>query len=124
MKENLITALNLTEEELFTSLGKITYKSTTNLNSITLSDEDYSKKGKIWFTKRLDIIKQKVCSNETILFVLNKEKVLDNVHLAIAIASIFEHVFEPAHVTIISALIIKNGIHRLCKSHQTHDSFK
>jgi hypothetical protein len=110
----------LSEEEdiLFESLGEVISQQSLGLSKPTRKDK--IKKGKNWMSKRYSTFSELICTNEVVKLLLESQSAERRIELAVVIADILAASFTSIPVFTVSVLLVKNGIHELCRTN--HES--
>jgi hypothetical protein len=114
-KIKIAKLLLLNEEELLIELGKTNYDTQSSELGIKFpSIKRLKESGKKWFDENWNKYKNLICENENIKALLSQGDKVEDIHLATSIYSIFEHIYVEIHATLITVIILKKGLTKIC----------
>lgn len=109
--------LKNTEDELFELYAEFHINENKGSNFGPLNKNELIELGKKTFYSTFEKISNPLCSNKKINRYFLENEVIDDTHLAILITEVLTHVdwLNPAHISLLAAIIIKKGLTKLCK---------
>ena len=115
-KEEVYRLLELTENDLYLELGRISETATETQGWRSPTDWQFWEWGKQWFNENNNKIHESVCTNSRIQVIIDKGERIDDIHLCFLIIDSIAEVFKPVHIPLISVLIVKKGLVLYCGS--------
>lgn len=113
-RKTLNTLLKLDEDQLLEELGGVLAKQ----QSLGLSAPNSKRKreiGRTWLKSRSSKFSELICQDQRVKILMKSETADRRIELAAVVADLLAASFTSLPIFTVTALLIKNGIHELCK---------